>query len=67
VTLLRLASVTHSFDQNQRFLSLDFTTASGALTVTAPASGNLAPPGHYLLFVVNDDGVPSVGQTVRIR
>jgi hypothetical protein len=67
VTLLRLASVTHSFDQNQRFLSLDFTTASGELTVTAPATGNLAPPGHYLLFVVNDDGVPSVGQTVRIR
>jgi hypothetical protein len=67
VTLLRLGSVTHSFDQNQRFLSLDFTSAPGGLTVTAPASGNLAPPGHYLLFVVSDDGVPSVGQTVRLR
>lgn len=67
VTLLRLGSVTHSFDQNQRFISLDFSSAAGELTVTAPASGNLAPPGHYLLFVVNDDGVPSPGQTVRLR
>ena len=67
VTLLRLGSVTHSFDQNQRFLSLNFTTASAGLTVTAPASGNLAPPGHYLLFVVSDEGVPSVGETVRLR
>jgi hypothetical protein len=67
VTLLRLGSVTHSFDQNQRFLSLDFTSAPGELTVTAPASGNLAPPGDYLLFVVNDDGVPSLGRIVRLR
>jgi hypothetical protein len=67
VTLLRLGSVTHSFDQNQRFISLDFSSASGKLTATAPASANLAPPGHYLLFVVNDDGVPSVGRTVRLR
>jgi hypothetical protein len=67
VTLLRLGSTTHGFDQNQRFMSLDFTSAPGELTVTAPASGNLAPPGDYLLFVVNDDGVPSLGQTVRLR
>jgi hypothetical protein len=67
VTLLRPGSTTHGFDQNQRFMSLDFTSASGELRVTAPASGNLAPPGDYLLFIVNDDGVPSVGQTVRLR
>ena len=67
VTLLRLGSVTHSFDQNQRFISLDFSSASGKLTAIAPASANLAPPGHYLLFVVNDDGAPSVAQTVRLR
>ena len=67
VTLLRLGSVTHSFDQNQRFLSLDFRITSTGLTATAPASGNVAPPGHYLLFLVNDNGVPSVGRTVRLR
>ena len=67
VTLLRPSATTHGFDQNQRFMSLDFTSAPGQLTVTAPESGNLAPPGDYLLFVVNDDGVPSGGQTVRLR
>lgn len=67
VTLLRPGSTTHGFDQSQRFMSLDFTTTPGELTVRAPASGNLAPPGDYLLFVVNDDGVPSVGQTVHLR
>jgi hypothetical protein len=66
VTLLRLGSVTHSFDQNQRFLSLDFRPTSNGLSATAPASGNVAPPGHYLLFLVNDDGVPSVGRVIRL-
>ncbi|MEP7228181.1 MAG: galactose oxidase-like domain-containing protein [Gemmatimonadales bacterium] len=67
VTLLRPGATTHGFDQNQRFMSLAFTSAAGELTVSTPASGNLAPPGDYLLFVVNDDGVPSAGQSVRLR
>jgi hypothetical protein len=67
VTLLRLGSVTHSFDQNQRFISLAFHTNSTGLSATAPGSGNVAPPGHYLLFLVSDDGVPSVGRVVRIH
>jgi galactose oxidase len=66
VTLLRLGSVTHAFDQNQRFKRLQFTHTSGALAVTAPASPNLAPPGHYLLFVLNGSGVPSVAKIIRI-
>jgi galactose oxidase len=37
---------------------------TGGLTVQAPANANLAPPGHYLLFIV--DGVPSVAKIVRI-
>jgi len=67
VTLLRPGSTTHGFDQNQRFISLHFSAGSGELAVTAPANGNLAPPGDYLLFLVSDDGVPSVGRTVRLR
>jgi hypothetical protein len=35
--------------------------------VTAPANGNLSPPGDYLLFILNPSGVPSVGKTIRIR
>ena len=66
VTLIALGSVTHAFDQNQRLLTLPFTRGSGVLTVTAPANNNLAPPGYYQLFLVNDAGVPSVGRMVRI-
>ncbi len=66
VTLIALGSVTHSFDQNQRLITLGFTRGSGVLTVNAPTSNNMAPPGYYQLFIVNDAGVPSVGRMVRI-
>lgn len=67
VTLLRLGSVTHSFDQNQRFVKLTFEAQTGGLSVTSPLSGNIAPPGDYLLFIVNRQGVPSTGRFVRLR
>jgi len=66
VTLVRLASVTHSFDENQRFLRMSFQAGSGSLAVTAPAHANLAPPGHYMMFLVNSQGVPSMAKIVRI-
>ena len=65
VSLIRTPSVTHAFDQNQRFQRLAFTQNAGSLTVTAPANANLAPPGYYMLFVVDTDGVPSVASFVR--
>ena len=66
VTWIRLGSVTHAFNQNQRINHLSFSPASGGLNVVTPSSGNLAPPGHYMLFIVNSDGVPSVASFVRV-
>jgi len=66
VTLIALGSTTHAFDENQRLLTLSFTRGTGSLSVAAPSSYNLAPPGYYQLFLVNDAGVPSVGRMVRI-
>ncbi len=66
VSLIRLSSVTHSFNMDQRFVALSFTQASGGLTVTAPAAPELAPPGPYMLFLVNTAGVPSVASMVRL-
>ncbi len=66
-TLVRLGSVTHGFDQNGRFLELSLTRVAGGVMVTAPANGNLSPPGDYLLVILNPSGVPSVGKTIRIR
>lgn len=66
VTLVRIGMVTHAFNQDQRFLSLSFSATPGGVTVTAPANANLAPPGYYLLFVVNSSGVPSIGSFVSL-
>ena len=66
VTWVRLGSVTHAFDMNQRFNELSFTRVGGALNVAAPRSRTLVPPGHYLMFVLNFKGVPSVAKIVRI-
>jgi len=67
VTWVRLSSVTHAINQNQRFNELGFTQAEGGLLVTAPADGALCPPGHYLLFLLDGNGVPSVGKIIRIE
>ncbi len=61
VALLRLGSVTHAFNENQRYIPLSFTASTGSLNVQAPANANIAPPGYYMLFLVNGNGVPSVG------
>ena len=45
---------------NQRFQRLQFTRGNGTLSIAAPADPNRTPPGHYLLFVLNETGVPSV-------
>jgi hypothetical protein len=66
-TLVRSGSVTHGFDQNQRFLDLTFERTPGGLRVTGAVTNDLAPPGDYFLFIFNDAGVPSVGRVVRVR
>jgi galactose oxidase len=66
VSWVRLPSVTHSFDQNQRINFLQFQVSGNALSVTAPANANLCPPGHYMLFLLNQAKVPSVAQIVQI-
>ena len=66
VSLIRPAAVTHSFDQSSRRVSLSFTTSNGALNVQAPANSADAPPGNYMLFIVNSNGVPSVASWVHL-
>src|SRR5262245_8780861 len=66
VSWIRLGSVTHTFNQDQRFLPLTFTKVAGGVNVTFPANGNLSPPGYYMLFILNGSGVPSVAKIVRI-
>ena len=66
VSLIRLSSVTHSFNAGQRINILPSQIVAGTLTVTAPADANVCPPGHYMLFIVNLQGVPSVAKIVQV-
>ena len=66
VTLLREASVTHTNSMSQSFQSLSFTTTSTGLNVTMPANANIAPPGYYMLFILNGSGVPSVASIIQV-
>jgi hypothetical protein len=66
VVLMRDGSVTHAFDMDQRMVGVSFTAGSGGLTVTAPPNANIAPPGYYMLFLLNSSGVPSVATFVQL-
>ncbi|MEE8370464.1 MAG: galactose oxidase-like domain-containing protein [Dehalococcoidia bacterium] len=66
VVLMRPAAVTHSVDMEQRYLELDFQASANSLTAQVPANPNLAPPGYYMLFIVNSDGVPSEAMFTRL-
>jgi hypothetical protein len=66
VTLLRMGSSTHAWNNEQRFQALKFTQDGKSLSVTAPRAANLAPPGYYLLFAFSREGTPSVGKIVQI-
>jgi hypothetical protein len=67
VRWIRLGSVTHAFDAGQRANTLIFHPTATGVDVTAPANSNLAPPGYYQLFILNRNGVPSVGKIVRVQ
>jgi hypothetical protein len=67
VSLIRMAAVTHAINMSQRFLPLSFTAGSGQLDVQMPANANLAPPGYYMLFVVNGNGVPSTAAIIKMQ
>jgi hypothetical protein len=66
VTLIRLSSATHSVNMNQRINNLSFSQGSGGLNVTTPLNNNLCPPGHYMLFILNGNGVPSVAKIIQV-
>jgi galactose oxidase-like protein len=66
VCLIRPAAVTHGFDENQRYVPLTFGQSAGRINVVAPADSFIAPPGDYMLFIVNTQGVPAIARWMRV-
>ncbi len=68
VVLVRAGSATHAFNSDQRHVELSFSSRGGnLLQVQAPPDLTIAPPGNYLLFLINAAGLPSVGKFVNLR
>ena len=65
--LLKPMATTHSCDTEQRLVDLPIASRSPtALTVTVTNNPNLAPPGYYMLFIVDNNGVPSVANRIQL-
>jgi hypothetical protein len=67
VSLVRLINATHHYEANQRLVWLQIVNVgSSSITVSAPLNGSLAPPGDYMLFIINPSGIPSTARIIRI-
>ncbi|WP_171109955.1 MULTISPECIES: galactose oxidase-like domain-containing protein [unclassified Streptomyces] len=64
--LIRPAAVTHSSDPNQRFVDLPLSVDGNNIDLNVTSNPNLAPPGWYMLFAVDANGVPSVAKWVHL-
>jgi hypothetical protein len=67
VSLVRMGTVTHNFDMDQRFMNLSATPGTGQVSISGPQNANVAPPGWYMVFLIDNNGVPSYGQIVRVN
>lgn len=64
--LMRPGSVTHVTDVEQRSIQLDVRKGDGEVTVTVPEDPTLVPPGWYMLFLADGEGVPSEAKWVHV-
>jgi hypothetical protein len=71
--LVRPGSTTHAFDMEQRLIGLcgpapqpSCSGANNTLNLTTPPNGNIAPPGYYMLFLLDSAGVPSKAQFIQL-
>lgn len=65
--LIRPAAVTHSSDPNQRFVDLPLSVDGDNVDLNVTSNPDLAPPGWYMLFAVDANGVPSVARWVHLQ
>ncbi|HEX5200877.1 MAG TPA: galactose oxidase-like domain-containing protein [Actinoplanes sp.] len=65
--LMRPGATTHSMDGEQRLVDLPYQiTGPDQITLQLPGSPGLAPPGWYMVFVVNTSGVPSEAAWIHL-
>ena len=70
--LVSLGSMTHEFDSGQRSIQLALTAVTSTsgtyvATIVGPASSQIAPPGYYMLFILDGQRIPSAATMVHVR
>ncbi|RUR75032.1 hypothetical protein DSM107007_49820 [Nostoc sp. PCC 7120 = FACHB-418] len=70
LVLVKLGSVTHSFDYGQRLAQLPLEDVvlgdESSISFKAPENKNLYPPGYYMMFYLNNLGKPSLAKIVKL-
>ena len=67
VSLIALSTFTHGFNSQMRFIWLQIQSkGSSSVTVSAPVNGKIAPPGYYMIHVLDNAGVPSKAKIIKI-
>jgi hypothetical protein len=67
VSLVKTGCQTHHYDTDMRFIWLPITNrGTNSVTVSAPINANIAPPGYYMIHVLNGSRVPSTAQIIKI-
>ncbi|MFX9008083.1 galactose oxidase early set domain-containing protein, partial [Acinetobacter baumannii] len=66
-TLIRLSSVTHSVNTDQRLVELTAGLNGNNYVVSSPLNGNIAPPGYYMLFALDVNNIPSVAKIIKLN
>lgn len=67
VAIIRPSNTTHCLNPEQRYVGLRFESKSGTLlSAQVPGNKSLAPPGYYMLFILNSEGIPNVAPFVLL-
>lgn len=68
VAFIRSSATTHCLNPEQRYVGLEFDKKnSNTLSVKVPTNRNVLPPGYYMLFIVNEKGIPCIASFVRVN
>jgi hypothetical protein len=66
ISLIRPGATTHCIDMEQRLVEVPFTSSGTVLNATMPENPNLAPPGYYMLFISDQNDIPSIARWVQV-
>jgi Ca2+-binding RTX toxin-like protein len=68
MTFLKPGAVTHSRNSDARFLDLTFEIIdANTIRIELPDNSNVTIPGYWMLFAIDDAGVPSIARMIGVN